>query len=233
MIYIFIFIIIYKCLFPTSFFINIIFFVFLFYLFYKKFIYKKYKKLENLLIFLLSFVIIIWCFGISIILKDIYFNKNKIQKFDYIIILGASTKKDKPNASLKARLDTALNLYKKCPTTIFITSGGKGKDEEYTESFVMKKYLISKGVPSKNIIEENNSKTTLENLIFSKKIIKDSNSIGVISNSFHIYRIKFFIKKMGLKIEPIYAPTPFSTLVSSYLRESLAIIYYNIKFYCP
>ena len=35
----------------------------------------------------------------------------------------------------------------------------------------MKNYLISNGVNSNNIIEENKATTTLENIIYSKKIL--------------------------------------------------------------
>lgn len=234
-VYILVFVLIgiYKYIFPTSFFINIFFFGFLFFIFYKKFIYKRSRKLEILTNLVLSIGLIFWSLGFFIILRDIHVNKNSLKKLDYVIVLGAATNKDKPRESLKARLNTAIKYYKKYPTTIFIVSGGQGSDEEYSESFVMKKHLLSKGVPEKNIIEESNSSTTLENLKFSKELTNNSNSIGVISNSFHLYRVKFFAKKMGLKIDAIYAPTPFSTLLSSYLRESLAVLYYNIKFYCP
>lgn len=230
---IFIFIAIYKYMFPTSFFINVFYFGTIFFIFYKKIICKRSKKLCSFVKLSLILGAIIWSLGFFIILKDIYQNKNAVKKVDYLIVLGAAIDKDQPRDSLKARLNTAFIYYKKYPDTIFIVSGGQGKDEEYSESFVMKKYLLSKGVPEKNIIEENRSKTTLENLEFSRLLTKGERDVGVVSNSFHLYRVKFFAKKIGLEIEPIYAPTPFSTLLSSYLRESLAVLYYNVKYYCP
>ncbi|MGL5089245.1 MAG: YdcF family protein, partial [Cetobacterium sp.] len=77
------------------------------------------------------------------------------------MILGAGLRRDQPKKVLKYRLDKAVEYYKKYPNTIFIVSGGQGKDEIVSESKAMKKYLIKNSVLNKNIIEENKSKTTL------------------------------------------------------------------------
>ncbi|MGL4998811.1 MAG: YdcF family protein [Cetobacterium sp.] len=144
--------------------------------------------------------------------------------------MGAGLRRDQPKKVLKYRLDKAVEYYKKYPDTIFIVSGGQGKDEIVSESKAMKKYLIKNSVLSKNIIEENKSKTTLENLTFSKKLIpKNIKSIGVISNDFHIYRVKFLAKNLDLKLNPIYANTPLKSKISLFTREALAVIYYKLK----
>ena len=44
-----------------------------------------------------------------------------------------------------------------------------------------------------------------------------------------MYRVKFFAKNIGFKLNPIYADTPNKSKVSMFLRETLAVIYYKVK----
>ena len=218
--------VIYKLIYKTSFVINILIIIFIYYLMYKLIESKLLKKVLQI------------CFGLGItvfivslgtLLNDIYTNQKKGLKNDYVIILGAGLDKDKPKKVLINRLDKGVEYYTLYPETIFIVSGGMGKDETVTESYAMKKYLKEKGVPTDQIIEEDKSTSTLENLMFSRNKVPLDNSIGVITNSFHVYRAKYFGEKIGLKLNGVYAKTPFLGLASNYLRESVAIIYYHLK----
>lgn len=165
----------------------------------------------------------------GIILIDIDSSKSLESKSEYVIILGTGLQGEKPKNILKYRLDKAINYYDKYPNTIFIVSGGQGKDEVISESKTMKDYLISYSIPEKNIIEENQSTTALENLNFSQKFIPNSvENIGIISNDFHMYRIKCFANSLSYKMNPIYTPTPLLNKVSLFSREAIAIIYYKI-----
>ncbi|XZH18421.1 YdcF family protein (plasmid) [Clostridium perfringens] len=73
---------------------------------------------------------------------------------------------------IKKRLDKAIVWYEKFnKKPIFIVSGSQGKDEIVSEAWAMKKYLINNGINEKNIIMEDKSTTTLENLKYSKDIM--------------------------------------------------------------
>ena len=223
---IFLILVLYKMVYKTSFVVNIFFIVFVYYLVYKLLENKLLKK--NLYIFF-GLGITLFTISLGTILNDIYTNKNKNLKNDYVIVLGAGLDKDKPKKVLINRLNKTVEYYNRYPTTIFIVSGGMGKDETVTESYAMKKYLKEKGIPTDQVIEENKSTSTLENLMFSNKKVPLGNSIGVITNSFHVYRAKYFGKKIGLNLNGIYAETPFLSLISYFSRESVAITYYYLK----
>ena len=45
------------------------------------------------------------------------------------------------------------------------------KNADITESLAMKNYLVSKGINSSNIIEEDKATNTFENIRYSKKIL--------------------------------------------------------------
>ncbi|MGL6066696.1 MAG: YdcF family protein [Cetobacterium sp.] len=224
------FLFLYKEQFPSSFFINVVFFIYLFLIIYFLILSKASKQIRNF-IKLSSFLsFIFFLLSLGSIIFDIHSFKSSEVKNEYVIVLGAGLRRDQPKKVLKYRLDKAVEYQKKYPNTIFIVSGGQGKDEIISESKAMKKYLIKNSIPAQNIIEENKSKTTLENLKFSKELIpKNIKSIGIISNDFHIYRVKFLAKTLNLELNPIYATTPKRSKVSLFIREALAVIYYKLK----
>ncbi len=180
---------------------------------------KKFCKL-GYCFFILTFILVE-----GIILKDILVNRNKDPKVKYLIVLGAGLKGDIPSEVLKYRLDKAVEYHKKNPDTIFIVSGGQGKDEWISEAEAMNIYLSKKGVPLKNIIKEDKSTSTYENLKFSDKIIKEkgiTGDIGVMSNSFHMYRVKLISKKLKFPLKTVYAETPAIVFPNYMLREYFA-----------
>lgn len=173
--------------------------------------------------------IFIFTYGLGHILIDICDNKGKFEPVKYVIVLGAGIEGNRPKDSLKYRLDEAILYWKIYPKTIFIVSGGIGKNKKYSESYVMKNYLEKNGIPSSNILEENKSKSTIENLKYSMKLFPKNEKVGIITNDFHMYRTKYFANKLNIEVFPIYAKTPPLKIISNYTRESLAIIYYKLK----
>lgn len=222
--------IIYKYIFPSSFFINILFFIYISFVLYYLFIVNGNKIFKAIIEICIIIGATLFTISLGTIIWDIHHSKKLELRNEYIIILGAGLKGDKPKNVLKYRLDKAVAYYKKYPNTIFIVSGGQGKDEIISESKAMKNYLISHSIPKNNIIEENKSSTTLENLIFSHKFIPQNiKTVGVITNDFHMYRVKFFVNSLGYNINPIYAKTPLKSQISMFSREALAVIYYKLK----
>ncbi len=60
------------------------------------------------------------------------------------------------------------------------------------------------GVRSDNLIFENKSRNTFENIIYSKDIIKTNKGTwGLITSASHMPRSYFGFKKQGLILEPI------------------------------
>lgn len=180
---------------------------------------KKICKLGYCLFFF-SFIIVE-----GIILKDILVNRNNSPKVKYLIVLGAGLKGDIPSEVLKYRLNKAVKYFKENPDTIFIVSGGQGKDELISEAEAMEIYLSERGIPIKNIIKEDKSTSTYENLKFSDKIIKEkeiTGDIAVMSNSFHMYRVKMISKKLNFPLKTVYAEIPAIVFPNYMLREYFA-----------
>lgn len=152
---------------------------------------------------------------------------------DFIIVLGCGIDKDgKPLPLLRGRIDKALSFYNeqikhdgKVP--VFITSGGRGDDEVIAESTVMKNYLISRGIDKDNIIEENRSTDTYENMLFSKEIIDIINKDGKIiysTSDFHVFRSGIKARRAGMYAEGIGSKTKWYFWPNAMVREFVGLI---------
>src|SRR5699024_4169537 len=152
----------------------------------------------------------------------------------YIIILGAGIRSEKVTPLLKSRLDKVLQYQTKQKEKIkFVVSGGQGPDEPVAEAFAMRKYLLSQGIPNQQIIYEDQSTTTLENLQFSKKLIEQdweeaaSPLILFSTSNYHVLRAAMYARKAKLKAEGIGAPVAFYFLPTALIREFIALLVKN------
>ena len=138
-----------------------------------------------------------------------------------------------PSARLYSRLEKAIELYNDNYFEKIIVSGGLGK-EGHDEALVMKEHLISEGIPENNILVDSDGLNTYMTIANSLTIIEenDFNSVLVISNYFHIPRIKMACNRFGL--ESVYsAHAHYFGLrdVYSITREVVAYGYYLVRSY--
>ncbi len=193
-----------------------------------------YNYLESLVYLTISYL---ECILIATIIISIKCIKKKIEyNKDYIIILGCRISKDGTLPPLlRGRVDRALQfrneqleISKK--DLIFISSGGKGNDECISEAEAIKKYLINQGIKSKNIIVENKSKNTYENIKYSYEKIKDKTANIIFSTTnYHILRAGIIATKQGLKIEGIGSKTKSYFWINAFIREFIGTIYSERK----
>lgn len=136
---------------------------------------------------------------------------------------------DKVPPLLAQRLDKGLAIYEKFNRKpVIIVSGGQGDDELISEAEAMARYLIDKGVPADSILLENKSRTTFENLIFSKELIRvqglEQDRVLLVTNSFHALRAGIYMKQVGLKGRSIGSRTVLYFLPSAWIRETAGLI---------
>lgn len=154
---------------------------------------------------------------------------------DYIIILGSGLLAGYQVTPLLARrVDRGIAIYvrqnkkKKHRKVKFIMSGGRGGDELISEARAMREYALTQGIPESDIVMEENSKDTFENMLYSKKIIeaegiKRYHAVFATSN-YHVFRASIYARKVGLKAQGIGIKTPFYFWYNAVLREYIAII---------
>ena len=125
---------------------------------------------------------------------------DEAQPADVILVLGAAEYSGRPSPVLRARLDHALELFNQRLAPRILTTGGAGGDPVYTEGGVGRSYLMSRGVPSESIIVENEGESTVESTALAGEIMRRMGlqSAIVVSDGYHIYRVKKMLQFRGL-----------------------------------
>lgn len=186
---------------------------------------------ESFLLIDVFFVSLFICYLIySVINQMVPYKKN----IDYIIVLGAGIRSEEVTPLLKSRLDKGLMYLKDNPKAKFVVSGGQGPDEPVSEAFAMAKYLRSQNIPDSQIIIEDKSTTTYENMKYSKiKIDNDWSdktrkpNVLFTTNNYHVLRSTTYADMAKLKAHGAGAPTSYYFLPSALLREYAAILVQN------
>ena len=89
-----------------------------------------------------------------------------------IIGLGAGGNGSTPSLSMCNRLDAARDYLGGNPDALAVVSGGQGEGEDITEAQAMADYLTAHGIDSARIVQEDQSRTTRENLENSFAILR-------------------------------------------------------------
>lgn len=129
-----------------------------------------------------------------------YSYRDETRQADVAIVLGASVAYNRVNAVYRERINHAVDLYNKKDVSKLILTGGKVAGQKYSDSEVAKQYALSKGVKEKDILIEESSKTTLENLIYAKKLMNQNNlkTALVVSDALHMRRAMLMAKDVGI-----------------------------------
>ena len=148
--------------------------------------------------------------------------------FNYVIIHGCGLAGGtRITKLLSNRVDKAIEIYNKCKVKpIIIPSGGQGSDEKLSEAQAMKNYLLEKGIPEEAIIMEDQSSTTEENLIRSRRIIdgrEGKKKTALVSSNYHSCRWLRLARKVGFKCTGIGAKVAFYYWPSALIREFIAV----------
>lgn len=170
---------------------------------------------------------------------------------DYVIVLGAGVKTDGISKTLKLRLDKAAEYAAENPDSILVLSGAMGEGEPVTEAAAMQAYLMEQGVPEAQMLLEDKSHSTLENIVYSRILIEQDRDekrarwqknkpqlafpamqvadkplrIGILTSNFHLYRARMIARKQGLAdARGIASESDRVLFVHFCLRDSLAIL---------
>jgi uncharacterized SAM-binding protein YcdF (DUF218 family) len=121
---------------------------------------------------------------------------------DVIMIMGAAEYRGRPSPVLRARIDHALDLYRRKLAPRIFTTGGAGGDPVYTEGEVARNYLVRQGVPSEAILVESEGESTWESTAIAAEMMRRMNlkSAIVVSDGYHIFRTKKMLEFRGLDV---------------------------------
>jgi len=161
----------------------------------------------------------IWCAVLyfRIVSFDGVPGQEKTVNADVGIVLGAKLWDDKPSPGLRERLDYALQLYDQGAFKRFIVTGGlDAGGAKVTEAQGMRDYLVDRGVPEDAVEMDALSRSTYENLLFAKDIMREKGwaSAVIVTHSYHGARAADIADKLG------YAPIQVRVTDSKVLKIS-------------
>ena len=159
---------------------------------------------------------------------------DETHKADVIIVLGAAEYNGRPSPVLKARLNHALVLFSSGIAPYVMTTGGAGGDPVFTEGEVGRGYLTQRGVPSERILVEPEGATTVQSLEAAAEIMQrmNLNSCVVVSDGYHIYRVKRVLERRGIQVYG--SPRPTSMAMSPkemnwlYFRQAMGFFLWRL-----
>ena len=148
-----------------------------------------------------------------------------------MIVLGCQVREDGPSVLLRDRLDEALAYWEDHEDTLIVVSGGQGSNEPTTEARAMADYLEERGVEEDQILLEDRSHNTAQNLRYSRALLEEagedlSGGVIVVSNGFHLTRARMLAQRAGFdQVSALAAPTShLPSRLQMYIREPLALV---------
>ena len=149
-----------------------------------------------------------------------------------MVILGCKVESWGPSILLQDRLDKALDYLEDHPDLTIVASGGQGPDEHQSEAQCMYDYLTDHGVDSDQILLEDQSHNTWENIRFTQALLVqegiDTSQMLVVSNGFHLTRVRMLWDRAwegDYILSTLAAPSShIPSRLKMYIREPLALV---------
>ncbi|MEW5927404.1 MAG: YdcF family protein [Gemmatimonadota bacterium] len=118
-----------------------------------------------------------------------------------IVVLGAAQYDGKPSPVLRARLDHAVELYRRGVADTLIMTGGTGPGDTVSEAVVSKRYAARRGIPAGVIFTEEAGMTSLQSMRAVDRIMERNGirSAVLVSDPFHMLRLRLLALRVGFR----------------------------------
>ena len=188
---------------------------------------KYILKKKRYILFLIIVCIIMYILlnALDILL---YSKVDETRHADVAIVLGAAASDYGVSPVFAERINHAIDLYNNGYVQRIIITGGIGEGNVYSDSFIGKKYTVSKGIPEDAIYIEETSTITEENLKNSKVIMDEHNykTALIVSDPLHMKRAMLQAKDYG--IDAYSSPT--NTSMYKSIKEKTKFLFRELFF---
>lgn len=102
---------------------------------------------------------------------------------------------------LRARLDHALDLYRRGLASRILTTGGSGENSRFTEAEAARDYLVKHGVPAENVLLETEGTSTYQSAAAAAEILRrlGLSSCIVVTDGYHVFRARKMLEDRGIR----------------------------------
>jgi vancomycin permeability regulator SanA len=125
---------------------------------------------------------------------------DRARKAQAIVVLGAAQYDGRPSPVLTARLDHALELYRRGIAPKIVTTGGNRPGDRFTEASAGASYLIRHGVPSSALELEVHGESSWESLAAAARFLRREHitDVVLVSSPWHALRTVEIAGEVGL-----------------------------------
>ena len=161
----------------------------------------------------LGLLLLVWVASLGAVL--VWEQNDQARPASAIVVLGAAQYVGRPSPVLRARLDHAIDLWRRKLAPLIIVTGGTGQGDTTSEAAVSQRYAIRRGVPASAILLEAEGRTTSESMegvavLMGRQSRRD---VLLVSDPFHMLRLTILARRHGLV--PYSSPTPTSPIAAS------------------
>src|SRR5437762_7046506 len=148
---------------------------------------------------------------------------------DAIAVLGAAQYNGRPSPVFRARLDHAAALYQRGLAPVVLVTGGVGTGDTVSESEVGRRYLTKAGLPENTVIALSAGASTASSIASVARWFagRDSRRVLLVSDGFHMLRLKIIATRLGLV--PFTSPAPGSPVPSNPRRNAAYFLAEGLK----
>ena len=173
----------------------------------------------------LAALVVVGLWVVSLIAVLVWERRDEARPAAAIVVLGAAQYVGRPSPVLRARLDHAIELWRRGLAPRLVLTGGVGEGDTTSEAAVGRRYAKQHGVPDSSIVIEPHGRTTSESIEQVAALLQaeKQRSVILVSDPFHMLRLSILARRYGLA--PLTSPTrtsPISTHASESWKYALS-----------
>ena len=153
---------------------------------------------------------VLWAISAAAVM--VWSSRDEARPAQAIVVLGAAQYAGRPSPVLRARLDHALDLWRRHLGKLLILTGGTGVGDTTSEAAVGRTYAIKHGVPDTVILMETEGRTTSESMraVAGMLETRGLQTALLVSDPFHMLRLRILARRFGFT--PYTSPTQTSPI---------------------
>jgi len=145
-----------------------------------------------------------------------------------IVVFGTAQYNGVPSPVLAARLDHAIDLYRRELAPVIVVTGGNQPGDRFTEATASANYLIRRGVPDADVLREVSGTSSWQSLAAAANFLDDRGirEVLLVSDPFHSLRIRAMASELGLQghsSPTVSSPIRGATEARYMAREAVAV----------
>lgn len=158
------------------------------------------------------------------------------EQADAVVVLGAAAYGNNPSPVFRERINYGIQLYQQKKVKKIIFTGGSPQPEFPTEAEVAQRYARQKfRVPKKDIILENESNNTYDNLLYTRTLLRLHNlqRVIIVSDPDHLARAQAMADELGIQATVAATPTSLyygqrKKRLKFMTQEALSLAYFRL-----